>query len=67
MQFLGINIHLGEGPGLVVMGGCSCFEGVGFESQHCKTGLTFLSLICNKNCNVCLKKTDNKQKIGQGS
>ena len=29
------NSGLGGSPGLVVMGGDSCAEGRGFESQHC--------------------------------
>ena len=40
--------------GLVVMGGGSCTEGRGFESQHGK--LDGYHIFFCKNCNVCLKR-----------
>ena len=39
-------------PGLVVMGGDSCFEGCRFESQHRILDGHFFKYICSKNCNV---------------
>ena len=30
-----VGLKVGGSPGLVVMGGDSCSEGCGFESQHC--------------------------------
>ena len=39
----------------MVVGGESCSEGCGSESQP--TGWTFFTMICCKNCNVCFKKT----------
>ena len=32
---LQLSIEEGGSPGLVVMGGDSCLDGHGFESQHC--------------------------------
>ena len=47
------RLFLGRSPGLVVMGGDSCSEGRGFESQHRSfTGWMFFTLICCKMCNV---------------
>ena len=46
----------------MVMGGDSWSESCGFESQHCILDGHFFTLISCKNCNVCLKKTENKQK-----
>ena len=40
----------------MVMGGDSCAEGCGFESQHCILDELFVTYICCKNCNVCLKR-----------
>ena len=48
--------------GLVVMGDDSCLKGRGFESWHCVLDGHFFTLICCKNCIVCLKKTENKLK-----
>ena len=58
-------------PGLVVMGDNSCSKGRGFESQwYCHTGwtfLTFFTLICCKNCIVCLKRPKmNEKEAGVG-
>ena len=39
----------------MVMGGDSCSEGRGFESQHHILDGHFFTLICCKNCIVCLK------------
>ena len=41
----------------MVMGKDSCTVGCGFESQH-----RILEKVTLKSCNVCLKKTRNKQK-----
>ena len=46
-------------PGLVVMGGDSCLKVVGSNPS------IFFTLICSKNCNVCLKKPKNKLKRGR--
>ena len=62
---LQIKIMLDGSPGLVGMGGDSCFKDRGFESQH--TGRTFFTFIFCKNCNVCLKKTKINEKVaGEG-
>ena len=53
---------LGGSPGLVVMGDDSCSKGRGFESRRRKLDGHFFTFICCKNCNVCLKKTENKTK-----
>ena len=47
---------LGGSPGLVVMGGDSCSKVCWFKSQHCILDGHFLTFICCKNCNVCLKR-----------
>ena len=55
----------GGSPGLVVMGGIHVLK-----SWVCipapDNGWTFLHLFDLKNCNVCLKKTENKQESGWG-
>ena len=63
MRYVAITFaNQGGSPGLVVMGGDSCFVGHGFESQHCKLDGHFFTYICCKNCNdVCL----NRQKINE--
>ena len=44
--FFSNNIFVGANPGLVVMGGDSCSEGCGLESQHSiSTGWMFFTLI----------------------
>ena len=44
------------------MGGDSCSEGRGFESEHRILDGHIFPYICCKNCNdVCLKKTENKR------
>ena len=50
---MNLNV-VGGSTGLVVMGGDSHSKGGGF------------TLICCKNCIVCLEKTENKQKRGRG-
>ena len=50
------KLKRGGNPGLVVMGGDSCSEGRGFESQHLILDGHFFPFICCKNCNVCLKR-----------
>ena len=51
----------------MVMGDDSCSKGRGFESRRRILDGHFFTLICCKNCNnVCLKKTENKQKRGRG-
>ena len=49
----------GRSPGLVVMGGDSCPEGRGFESQQMVGHFTY---ICCKNCIVCFKKKQINKK-----
>ena len=49
------SVHWGS-PGLVKMGGDSCCEGHGFESQHWMLDGHFFTYICCKNCNVCFKR-----------
>ena len=44
------------------MGWDFCSESFGFKSQHLILDGHFCTLICCKNCNVCLKKIVNKQK-----
>ena len=39
----------------MVMGDDSCLKGHGFESQHHMLDGHFFTLICCKNCIVCLK------------
>ena len=56
--------EMGGSPGVVVMGGDSWSEGCGFKSKHCILDGHSFSLICCKNCNVCLKETENKRKRG---
>ena len=56
---------LGGSPGLVVMGGDSRSKGRGFESRRRILDGHFFTLICCKNCIVCLKKTENKRKRGR--
>ena len=46
----------GWSRGLVVMGDNSCSRGCGFESQCCILDGHIFSLICCKNCVVCLKR-----------
>ena len=50
----------------MVMGDDSCLKGRGFESRRRILDGHFFTFICCKNCNVCLKKTKNKQKRGRG-
>ena len=53
-----INRESGGSPGLVVMGGDSCTEGRGFESEHGH----FSHKFDVKNCNGCLKRQKIKKK-----
>ena len=46
----------------MVMGGDSHSKGRGFESWHCILDGHFSHIFVVKICNVCLKKTENKQK-----
>ena len=50
----------------MVMGDDSCAKGRGFESRRRIRDGHFCTFICCKNCNVCLKKTENKRKRGRG-
>ena len=51
----------------MAMGGDSCSKGCGFESQQQILDGHFFTFKCSKNCNVCLKRTENKQKeVGDG-
>ena len=45
---------------VVVMGGDSCTEGLGFEFQHHTLDGHFFTFCCCKNCNVCCKKLLSK-------
>ena len=63
-QILITKKELGGSPGLEVMGRDSHSEGCGFESRHRILDGHFFTYC--KNCNVCLKKTENKQKRGRG-
>ena len=51
-------------PCLVVVGGDSCSNCSEFESQYCILDRHCFTLICFKNCNFCLKKTENKLNRG---
>ena len=52
-------------PGLVVMGGDSCSDGLGFESQHCILDVHYFTNICCKNWyDVCLKRPKINDKTG---
>ena len=50
----------------MVMGDDSCSKGRGFESRRRILDGHFFTFICCKNCKVCLKKTENKQKKEAG-
>ena len=50
----------------MVMGGDSRSKGRGFKSQHRILDGNFLHIFAVKICNVCVKKTENKQKRGRG-
>ena len=57
----------GGSPGLVVMGVDSRSKGRGFESQRRILDGHFFTLICCKNCIVCLKRPKiNKKEAGVG-
>ena len=54
---------MGGSPGLVVMGGDSRYKGHGFESRRrILDGHDIFTLICCKNCIVCLKRTKINEK-----
>ena len=55
---------MGGSPGLVVMGRDPFSVGRGFEHQHQILVEYLFTLICRKNCIVCLKKKENKRKTG---
>ena len=58
---------LGGSPGIVVIGDNSCSRGRGFESQRRTLDGHLLTLICCKNCIVCLKRLKiNEKKSGVG-
>ena len=51
----------------MVMGGDTCYEGRGFESQHHILDGHFLHPFVVKICNVCLKRSKiNKKEAGVG-
>ena len=50
----------------MVMGDDSCSKGRGSESRRRILDGHFFTFICCKNCNVCLKKTENKNKKEAG-
>ena len=59
--------EVGGSPGLVVMGVDSRSKGRGFESQRRILDGHFFTLICCKNCIVCLKRPKiNKKEAGVG-
>ena len=58
-------VTLGGSPGLVVMGGDSCTEGCGFESQHCILAGHFFTLICCKIVLMFVWKRPKKRKRGR--
>ena len=53
----------GRSPGLVVMGGDSCLKVMGSMVYYME--LTFFTLICCKNCFVCLKRPKINEKVAQ--
>ena len=59
---------MGGSPGLVVMGDDSSSKGCGFESwHHILDGHDIFTLICCKNCIVCLKRPKiNEKEAGVG-
>ena len=51
----------------MVMGDDSCAKGRGFKSRHCILDGQFFTLICCKNCIVCLKGLKiNEREAGVG-
>ena len=57
----------GGSPGVVVMGGDSCYEGHGFESrQHILDEHFFTYVCCKKRNDVWLKRQKINDKIGLG-
>ena len=61
------KMSFGRAPGLMVMGGDSCSEGCGFESQHHVLDGHFFTNICCKNCNDdCLKRPKINDERGRG-
>ena len=46
----------------MVMVDDSCLRGCGFESRRRILDGHFFTLICCKNCIICLEKTESKQK-----
>ena len=56
--------NLGGSPGLVVMGGDSCFKGCEYKSQHLiLDGYFFHIPICCKFFNVCWKRQKQMKKM----
>ena len=57
------NNLMGGSPGLLVMGGDSCSKSCGFKSwHHILDGNDIFTLICWKNCMVCLKRLKINEK-----
>ena len=62
-----IFYFMGGSPGLVVTGGDSCSKGYEFKSWHSILDGHFFTVICCKNCYVCLKKLKmNEKEAGDG-
>ena len=61
-----IKLLKGRSPCLVVMGGDSCSEGRGFESQHYILDGNFLTFICCQTCNACLKRRKKQKEAMDG-
>ena len=57
---------LSTSPGLVVKGDDSCSRSRGFESRSRILHGYFFTLICCKNCNICLKRPKINKKRGRG-
>ena len=53
---------MGWEPWSCVIGGESCSEGHGFESQYCILDGYFFTFICSKNSIACLKRQNQKKK-----
>ena len=56
------NCKVGGSPGLVIVEGDSCSKGCGFESWRRILDGHFFTLICGKNCIVCLKRLEINDK-----
>ena len=60
------NDQMGGSPGLVVEGGDSCSKGRGFKSQQRALNGYYLTFICCKDFNICLKRRKSTKR-GWGS